>query len=368
MTQPQFRIFTLALLVFLSIIPRMTRAQDWSAQIDPLFADCNRPDVPGASVLVALDGKILISRGYGLANLDPKTPAAENTNYRLASVTKQFTAMCIMILKDRGQLSFDDPLTKFFPDFPEIGKTITVRQVLNHTSGLVAYEDLMPPDTTKPILDAGVLALLKTQHGTYFTPGTRYRYSNSGYALLAQIVEKISGQTFAAFLKENIFTPLHMDNTIAFEDGISTVTNRAYGYKPTDDGFVFADQSMTSAVLGDGGIYSSILDCYKWDQALYTEQLVTSATLAEAFTSGRLADGSETNYGFGWRLSELNGLKCINHTGTSTGFNNAVYRIPEKRLSVVVLSNRTGKNSHDAAPKIAEMILEKISQPSNPSR
>ncbi|MFH0795331.1 MAG: serine hydrolase domain-containing protein [bacterium] len=339
----------------------MTNAQDWASQIDPLFKDYDRPDVSGASVLVALDGKILHARGYGLANLDPKIPATELTNYRLASVTKHFTAMCIMILKDRGLLSFDDPLTKFFPDFPEIGKQITVLQILNHTSGLVAYEDLMPADTTKPILDAGVLALLKTQHGVYFTPGTQYRYSNTGYALLSQIVEKVSGQSFATFLKENIFAPLHMDNTVAFEDGISTVTRRAYGYKPTDDGFKFADQSMTSSVLGDGGIYTSVMDYYKWDQALYGQQLVTSATLAEAFTSGRLADGTDTNYGFGWRLSELNGFKCINHTGTTTGFNNAVYRIPEKRLLVVVLSNRTGSFTHDLAPKIASIILDEIS-------
>ncbi|HZQ47860.1 MAG TPA: serine hydrolase domain-containing protein, partial [Verrucomicrobiae bacterium] len=256
--------------------------------IDTLFHDCNRPDVPGASVMVIKDGKVLLAKSYGLADLENKVPSAPDVNYRLASVTKQFTAMAIMMLADAGKMSFDDSITRFFPEFPAYGKPITVRHLLNHTSGLIDYEDIIPPGTTLPVLDINALRLLQQQDHTYFPPGNQFRYSNTGYAFLALIVEKVSGQTFAAFLRDKIFMPLHMDQTLAYESGISTVSNRAYGYTAQKNGdYIRTDQSVTSSVLGDGGIYSSINDLYKWDQALYTTKLVSKKTLAAAFTPGK---------------------------------------------------------------------------------
>lgn len=324
------------------------------AKIDELFARFDRPDGPGASVAVIRDGTIVFKKGYGLAHLEEKIPAEKRTNFRLASVTKQFTAMAILILKERGALSYDDPLSQFFPDFPEIGKKITVRHLLTHTSGLIDYENIMPENLTVALRDRDVLELAKSQHGTYFTPGTEYRYSNTGYALLALIVEKVSGETFASFLKEHIFLPLAMNDTVAYEEGISTVPHRAYGYKETEDGFVFSDQSLTSSVLGDGGIYTSVMDYFKWDQALYTERLVSRATLQEAFSPARLANGTLSQYGFGWRFEERRGTRIIYHNGSTCGFSTAVRRVPERQLSVIILSN----NANGKAPTLADELLD----------
>jgi len=323
-------------------------------KVESLLAKFDGPDRPGACVAVIHDGTFAFKKGYGLAHLEEKVPVDESTNFRLASVTKQFTAMAILLLKEQGALEYDDPLSRFFPDFPEIGKRITVRHLLNHTSGLIDYENVMPQGLTEPLKDRDVLELLKSQHGTYFTPGTEYRYSNSGYALLALIVEKVSGKPFAAFLKKHIFSPLGMHDTVAYEKGRSTVLRRAYGYKETEAGVVFSDQSLTSSVLGDGGIYTSVMDYFKWDQALYTERLVSRKTLEEAFSPARLADDTLSPYGFGWRFEEKQGVHVIYHNGSTCGFSTAVRRVPERRLSVIVLSN----NANGKAPTLADELLD----------
>ena len=328
---------------------------------DQFLKDYDGPDVPGASVGIFREGRIIFRKGYGLANVKDRTPADEHTNHRLASVTKQFTAMAIMMLKERGKLSYDDSITKFFPDYPDIGKQITVRHLLWHTSGLVDYEDIIPKDQTAQLKDRDVLELVKRQHGTYFTPGTQYRYSNGGYALLALIVEKVSGTDFATFLKKNIFEPLGMRDTVAYEKGVSTVPRRAYGYKETDQGFVDSDQSLTSAVLGDGGVYSSITDYYKWDQALYSDKLVSRKTLEEAFTPGRLADGTPTIYGFGWRIEKKASVRVIHHNGSTCGFSTAVRRVPEKQLTVVIFTNRAGSDAHQIADDLLGWLLNSSS-------
>jgi CubicO group peptidase (beta-lactamase class C family) len=343
-------------LAFASILAPACLAQS-SASVDALFHDFDRPGVPGASVIVIRDGKVLYHHAYGLADLEARTPANPATNYRLASCTKQFTAMCVMMLAERKTLSYDDPVTKFFPDYPAFGKQVTVRHLLNHTSGLWAYEELVPPERKTQLKDLDVLDLLERQTKTYFPPGSAYRYSNTGYAHLALIVEKVSGMKFAAFLKQNIFDPLGMKNTVAFEDGISVVANRAYGYSENNGAWERTDQSLTSAVLGDGGIYSSVEDLYKWDQALYTEKLVRRETLKQAFTPATLADGKKTSYGFGWEIGELRGLPNVHHSGSSMGFRTFVLRFPEKRFTTIVLTNRSNANPDAIADKIAELYL-----------
>lgn len=330
-----------------------------SAMIDVLFHDYDRPNVPGASVMVIQNGKVLLARAYGMADLENKVPSAPEVNYRLASVTKQFTAMAIMILAEAGKLSFDDPIAKFFPEFRAYGKPITVRQLLNHTSGLIAYEDIIPDGTTLPVLDINVLRLLQKQDHTYFPPGSEFRYSNSGYALLALIVEKVSGQTFSAFLRDHIFKPLKMDGTLAYESGISTVNHRAYGYTEQGTGtFTRTDQSLTSSVLGDGGVYSSINDLFKWDQTLYTTKLVSRKTLEQAFTPGKSTlHDKNLQYGFGWFLSEYRGLRKIWHYGSTIGFSTRLERFPEKQFTVIILANRSEAALADIPEKIADMYL-----------
>src|SRR6202011_5397461 len=177
--------------------------------------------VPGASVLVVRDGKVILRKSYGMANLEERIAATPDTNYRLASVTKQFTAASILILAKSGKLSLDDPITKYLT-LPAYANAITIRHLLTHTSGVFAYEDLIPAGTTRQLKDSDVLQILKDDDGAYFPAGTEYRYSNTGYAFLALIVERVSGQRFADFLCENIFQPAGMRDSVAFEEGIST--------------------------------------------------------------------------------------------------------------------------------------------------
>jgi len=324
--------------------------------IDILFRDLVGPNTPGATVAIYRDNRIAFAKAYGCADLAKPTPAQLHTNYRIASVTKQFTAMAIMQLAERGKLAYNDPISRFFPDFPEIGQHITIRHLLNHTSGLTDYEVHIPPGRTEQLKDRDVLEILKSQPDAYFPPGTQYRYSNSGYALLALIVERASGQDFATYLNDHIFAPLGMTGTVAYEQGVSTVPHRAMGYCHTDTGWQDADQSMTSAVLGDGGIYTSVVDYFRWDQALYTDQLVSRETLAEALTPARLADGTPTNYGFGWRIDQRHGVNVIHHDGGTSGFNTAVRRVPQRNLAVVIFTNRAG----ESAPNLADKLLERL--------
>jgi CubicO group peptidase (beta-lactamase class C family) len=208
--------------------------------VDALFRAYDQPSTPGASVAVIRDGKVLYQHAYGLADVEDNVHATTATNYRLASVTKQFTAMAILILAGRKLLSLDSTLSQFFPDFPAYGKGITVRELLNHTSGLWDYGELVPKERTAQLTDIDVLNLLKQQTATYFPPGSEWRYSNTSYAFLALIAEKVSGMRFAAFLKREIFDPLGMSGSVAFEEGVSTVRDRAYGYSESEHGFPYA--------------------------------------------------------------------------------------------------------------------------------
>jgi CubicO group peptidase (beta-lactamase class C family) len=328
------------------------------AQVDQLMSRYDGPG-PGASVLIVRDGKPLVRRSYGVANLEERTPATPQTNFRLASVTKQFTAACILLLAEDGELSLDDSLRKWLPSLPEAAAPMSLRQVLSHTSGLIDYEDVIPPDMTGQLHDADVLKILETQHRTYFAPGTGYRYSNSGYALLALIVGKASGKDFATFLKQRIFTPLGMTNTVAYEEGISTVSHRAFGYTEEQGRWMRTDQSQTSAVLGDGGIYSSIDDLAKWDAALYDDRLLAARSRALAFTPLTDTDDPTVRYGMGWRITEENiGGRTLWHSGETTGFRNVIIRYPEQRFTIVLLTNRNDPEPYQMARAIANLFFK----------
>jgi len=305
-------------------------------KIDRLLAEYSG-DRPGASVTVIKDGIPVFRKGFGMARLEEMKAVAPETNFRLASVTKQFTAMAIMILEEQGKLAYEQRLTEIFPDFPEYGSSITVRNLLQHTSGLLDYESLIPDTATVQVRDADVLDMMKKVDSTYFDPGKHYRYSNSGYAVLAMIIEKTSGITFARFLKKYIFVPLGMRRSVAFEKGISEVQNRAFGYTVENDTITFSDQSITSAVLGDGGIYSSVNDLFKWDQALYTEQLVSAQTLERMFTPGF------GDYGYGWFIDnlEVDGQmhRQVWHYGAYLGYHSYSARLVDDKVTIILLLN-----------------------------
>lgn len=328
-----------------------------AAAIDSLIAPYDRPGEPGLSVAVIQAGRIVYSRAVGLADVEARTRATLETNYRLASLTKQFTAMAIMMLVDDGALRYEDRLTDVLPGFPTYGNRVTIRHLLTHTSGLQAYEDFVSDTQTAQLHDRDVLATMTARDSTYFEPGTHFRYSNSGYAVLAMVVEAKSGMPFPRFLAERIFRPLGMTATVAHVEGMDVVTNRAYGYSRRGGRFVRTDQSSTSAVLGDGGIYSSVMDLVRWDAALDDERLVSRAAMRRAMTADTLVSGASAGYGFGWFVDEYNGRQRHWHYGETVGFRTGIHRFPRERLTVMVLANRADARPAEVAEKIADLTL-----------
>jgi CubicO group peptidase (beta-lactamase class C family) len=309
-------------------------------------------NAPGYVAAVVQDNEIIFQHAGGMANIAQREVVSPQTNFRLASVAKQFTAMCVMLLRERGQLDYDQPINSILATLPAFAECITIRHLLNHTSGLIAYEDLLPPDLKTPLKDADVLELVSRTTETYFPPGSQFRYSNTGYALLAVIIEKLSALCFPEFLEQNIFQKLGMEGTIAHEEGISTVPNRAYGYRRENGAWADADQNMTSHVLGDGGIYCSLSNYIKWSEALESDELLPREIIAQAWQPARLTTGEEAPYGMGWRIETVNGDRIPYHPGSTTGFNNYVRRIPHRDKVIIVLSNRSGREAQEAVLQI----------------
>ncbi len=325
------------------------------AQLDRLMQRYDG-DVPGASVLVVRDGEAVVRRGYGRSDLAQGVEAGPATAYRLASVSKQFTAAAILLLAEDGTLAIDDPVRKWLPSLPREAEAVTLRHLLTHTAGLLDYEDLMPVPYDGQIRDAGVLALLEREHRLYFPPGSAYRYSNSGYALLALVVEHASGMDYPAFLKARIFVPLGMHDSLAFVAGGPEVPHRAFGHSEVDGHWQRTDQSSTSAVLGDGGIYSTIEDLARWDAALDDDRLLSAASRALAFAPhvSVVGEGYEASYGFGWRITG----ETLWHSGETIGFRNVIVRWPARRLTVVLLTNRNDPEPYPTALAIGALFLQ----------
>ena len=325
--------------------------------VDSLFAAYAGDSVPGASVVVIQDGQVIIRRAYGMADLEGRIAATPETDYRLASVSKQFTAMAVMLLAQDGKLRYDQPVRDFLPELPPATRAVTVRHLLNHTSGLVDYEDLIPESRTEQLDDQDVLTLLASKDSLYFPPGAQYRYSNSGYVLLGIIVSRVTPLSFPDFLDERIFARLGMTASVAHVEGLDTIPERAYGYSPRGGSFERTDQSVTSATLGDGGIYTTVDDMVHWDQALDGTKLVDAATLQLATTPPALPGGATTEYGFGWFIDTYRGANRWRHTGETSGFRNAIQRFPDRRLTVIVLTNRSSGEPGAIAQRIADRLL-----------
>ena len=351
MTIASRTIFYLALLIVPTACATNGYNHTMNDEVDALMKKYDG-QVPGASLLVVKNGTPVVRRSWGMSDLENHLSATPETNYRLASVTKQFTAAAILLLREDKKLSLDDRLRTWFPSLPKALDSVTIQHLLTHTSGIIDYEDLMPKGTTTQVHDADVLRLLESADSTYFTPGSKYQYSNSGYSLLALIVQRASGKSFATFLHDRIFAPLGMNNTVAYENGISTVANRAYGYTMKNGAWTKRDQSTTSAVLGDGGIYSSIDDMAKWDAALYDSRLLSDESRKLAFTPHTDTDRPDVKYGFGWRITG----ETLWHSGETSGFRNVIVRYPSKRLTVVMLTNRDDPPPYETALAIAKIF------------
>ena len=305
------------------------------------------------TILVARDGKPIVSKGYGMANIELNVPNTPEKIFRLGSITKQFTGMAIAMLQERGKLSVSDPMCNYFTDCPEIWKPITIKHLLNHTSGITNYTAF--PDfaktTVMPVTTAAMADRLKKEK-LEFVPGEKMSYSNSGYFLLGNIIEKVSGKSYEDFLQENIFTPLGMKQS-GYDDPLRMIPNRAAGYQKQAGKVINASYMDMSVPYAAGSLYSTTGDLLIWDQALYTEKLVTKKTLDEIFTPWK----GDAGYGFGWNIGKRFDRRQISHGGGIYGFATQIARFPDDRVTVIVLSNIQSAPAGNIANNLAAIVF-----------
>ena len=326
-------------------------AQEITRKVDDYMAAAMRVNRFSGAVLLARDGQPIESRGYGMANIELSVPNSPETVFRLGSVTKQFTGMAIVMLQERGKLSVNDPICKYLSDCPQAWQPITIKNLLTHTAGIPNYTEF--PDFTKTAAVDTTAAELTSRFRDkplQFALGEKYAYSNSGYYLLGTIIERASGKPYADFLQENIFGPLGMKQT-GYDNPVRIIKNRAAGYARTSDGFINAAPISMSTAYAAGALYSTVGDLLLWDQALYTEKLVSRKSLDEAFTPFK------SNYGYGWSIGKRFDRQVIAHGGGIFGFSSYIARYPSDHVTVIVLSNVEGAPSGEIANSLAAIVF-----------
>jgi CubicO group peptidase (beta-lactamase class C family) len=318
----------------------MSAATTWAADSD-LVARVERalPPSAGACIMAFDRGEVVFKHAYGRADVEGDVPCTTATNFRMASVSKQFTATAVLLLVDRGKLSLDDTLDEFFPGFPEYGARVTIRHLLTHTSGLPDYENHIPEGTTLQLDDLDVVHLLMDVDEPLFAAGEKWQYSNSGYALLGMIVEIAAEKPFHEFMVDEVFRPLDMHETLLYQRGLNEAAHRAFGHERKDGAWRRADQSLTSAIRGDGVVYTSLDDYEKWLVGLVERRLLSAESQTAMFSPQAKTDRGESHYGFGWFLDEYRGERRIHHNGDTRGFRLCVQTFPERRAAVVLQFN-----------------------------
>ncbi len=313
--------------------------------------------VPGVSVAVVRDGKVVLAKGYGLADAEQDVPATAETVYQLASVTKTFTAGAVMMLVKDGKLSLDDRIGDRLKDLPEAWKVVTVRQLLTHTSGIKSYTSVKDFHTMarrdfapREILD------LMAKEPLEFPPGERWQYSNTGYFLLGLLIEEASGRPYAEFMAERIFRPLGMART-RVNDLKAIIPGRARGYARDGETLVNGEYVSPTQPFSAGALVSSVADMAKWDATLSAATLLDRATLDAMWTPAKLNGGGAADYGLGWQVVETNGHRTVAHGGGIPGFSTQILRFPDDKLSVVVLTNLEGGHAGGMARGIAVLFL-----------
>jgi len=325
-----------------------------TAKIEELMSTMHQRGQFNGAILVAVHGNTIYRQGFGKSNFQTGADFTPETPSDIGSVTKQFTAMAIMMLAERRLLSYDNSVSKYIPEFSRSThlSQITLRQLLNHTSGIPDYGDLRIDDYH---LDQhGLISALLDKEDLLAKPGLKYRYSNPGYALLAVVVERVSGKRFGEFLNQEIFAPVAMSNTFVYDAPSKKNARIAVGYGQ----FGQVDDGGPTAIPGDGGIYSTVDDLFKWDQALYTEKLVHQSTLAEAFTPGKVEKGTST-YGFGWNVEGDSGSKYLWHQGSHAGFRAFIGRRLADGVTVIMLTNRGNSKRRDINTAIQNILSDK---------
>ncbi|HWQ65553.1 MAG TPA: serine hydrolase domain-containing protein [Methanospirillum sp.] len=332
-------------------------------EVDSIFTSFITNETPGAAVIVVKDGAIQYEKSFGLSNLSDKAPLTTQHIFQLGSVGKMFTALAVMILAEEGKIQYDDPIGKYLPELAHFGDTLTIRTLLQHTSGLPDYSgddtlnDQLMEISSHPT-NADALLLLSKTKDLVSKPGEKYSYNNAGYDTLAALVERLSGQPFQTFLQERIFTPLQMTNTFSLPSTRKTDPMVAHSYEMQGDQITIYDSDPLDTVLGSGSLYSTVEDMARFDQGLYTDEVVSQATLQEAFKPVTLLNGEVSNYGFGWEISNHNGIPYVWHDGSWLGFLSQYVRFPKQHLSVIILQNKNyNQPEGDLGLKVADMFL-----------
>ena len=332
-----------------------------TGQVNALFKNYDRADVPGCGLGIIQDGRFIYQRGYGMANLDYGIPILPQTVFRLGSVSKQFAAMAIALAAADGKLSLDDDVQKHLPELKNLSAPVTIRHMLYHTSGIRDYLDLMDvagirsEDDYYTVEDA--FAMIARQRHLNFPPGDEYLYSNSGYFLISQIIPRVTGKSLREWASEKIFKPLGMNNTQFLDDLRMVVPNRATGYRRTKGGGFEIDVSKLDLV-GDDGVFSTVDDLLLWDQNLYENRLGGAAVLKEMLTPGVLNDGVTQEYALGLDVSTYRGLNTVGHDGSWVGYRAGILQFPEQEFSVVCLCNRSDAEPMDLARRTADIYLD----------
>ena len=326
--------------------------------IDALFQEMDGDDRPGCALLVLHDGKVVYSRGYGMANLEHGVPNSPDSLFRIASTSKQFTAASVLLAEEEGLLARDDLVTKWFPELGDVYGAVTLRHLIHHTSGVRDYLSLLSlsgtdMDAERPLSE--VLAMLGRQQGLDFEPGERMSYSNSGYLLLGEAVARASGQSLAAFAAERIFEPLGMTATFYCDDTTRLIPRRSEGHSPRPDGWHIGRTSLS--LVGDGGVFTSVVDLAKWDAHFFAQAIGGPGFLEAQHQVGTLNDGTAIDYAAGLGIGERRGQRVVAHAGGFTGYAAEMMRFPDAKLTVICLANRDNFDPSRACFRVADLYL-----------
>ena len=336
-----------------------------AAKVDAVFGPFDSSDSPGCALAVLREGRVIFQRGYGMASLELSVPITPETVFDIGSSEKQFAATAMLLLQQDGKLSLSDDIRKFLPEIPSYGTTITIDHLLRHTSGLRDYIGLLElagHRTEDVTTDEDALFLIARQKALEFPPGTRHRYSNTGYFLLSQIVRRASGQTLAQFASERILRPLSMTSSVYLDDHTQIVPGRATAYSPGRGGGFRLDTSNWEQT-GDGGLQTSVLDLARWDENFYSPRVGGERLVTELQAPGVLSDGRPLTYARGLRVDEYRGLKRVAHGGSWAGYRAQLLRFPQWHFSVIILCNLSTAGPGDRATKVAELYLAEHMRP-----
>lgn len=357
-----FSVGPLVLCFVLSFNPAIAQQKDLqqlTGKFDNLLSEQFKPNEPGATVLVARKGQVVYEKAFGMANLELNVPMRTEHVFKIASVTKQFTAVAILQLMEQGKLDVKDEITKFIPDYPTQGNRITIEHLLTHTSGIQDYARIRetPNRMVGDLTPEQMIDIFKDRP-LRFAPGTQWEYSNSGYFLLGYIIERITGRTYGEFLEENIFKPLGMTNSLYASDR-KLVKNRVDGYTEGDTGFVNAPYISMTHPYAAGAILSTVGDLFTWNRALHSYKLVRKESLEKALTRYTLADGRKTNYGYGLRFGSIQESPSLWHAGGINGFTSIAMFLPEEDVFVAVFSNSDANSPEEISAKLAALAIGK---------